>query len=168
MAKAKQQLQQCGKPNGFNHQHRLPERPAAGDARSPGAAAGAGDGRHQATLQGYPAARYYTNFAGVPDYVHSARHRPAGVGGWGATGRTAYGFLTSCSTAASIVPAGNTNIAEINDPAVNNLFIQLAQTTDATSPDQRSGQQIDKQVMADAVILPIGVRQGAAVPAAER
>ena len=53
----------------------------------------------------------------------------------------------------SIVSAGNTNIAEENNPVVNNLFNQLEQaSTDAARVS--ISQQIDMQVMKDAVMLP--------------
>ena len=49
--------------------------------------------------------------------------------------------------------AGNTNIAEENDPKVNTLFTQLEA---ASSPAKRNSisAQIDMQVMKDAVFLP--------------
>jgi len=53
----------------------------------------------------------------------------------------------------SIVPAGNTNIGELNDPQVNKWFLQMEQ---ASSQAQRNAitHQIDMQVMKDAVVLP--------------
>jgi peptide/nickel transport system substrate-binding protein len=54
----------------------------------------------------------------------------------------------------TIVPAGNTNISEVNDPTINNLF------TNASSPSTSAAQQaadygqIDKLVMQGAYILP--------------
>ena len=51
------------------------------------------------------------------------------------------------------MPAGNTNIAELNDPAVNSLFLQLEAATTDSAQNSIAG-QIDQKVMQDAVFLP--------------
>ena len=106
----------------------------------------------KATLKGYTAANYYGNFAGVPNYVHS---HDLGLlaGGWGPDWPDAYGWGWALFNSKAIVPAGNANIAELADPAVDNLFNQLEAAT--TDSDRVSiSEQIDKKVMADAVMLP--------------
>ena len=53
----------------------------------------------------------------------------------------------------AIQAAGNTNIGELNDPAVNNLFDKAVATKDPTARNQ-IWSQIDRKVMEQAVILP--------------
>ena len=152
IAAAKQQLQQCGQPNGFNlniaYRSDRPRDTASSQALQESlAAAGI-----KATLKGYTAANYYGTFAGVPNYVHS-HNLGLLSGGWGPDWPDAYGWGWALFDGGSIVPAGNTNIAEENNPAVNNLFLQLeAATTD--SARKSISEQIDKKVMQDAVMLP--------------
>jgi peptide/nickel transport system substrate-binding protein len=149
---AKQQLQACGQPNGFNlnvaYRSDRPREVASSQALQASLAAVG----IKVTLKGYPSSSYYSTFAGVPNYVHS---HDLGLlaGGWGPDWPDAYGWGWALFDGGSIVPAGNTNIAEENNPAVNNLFVQLeAATTDSARVS--ISQQIDKQVMADAVMLP--------------
>ena len=149
---AKQQLQMCGQPNGFNlniaYRSDRPREVSSSQALQASLASVG----IKATLKGYTAANYYGNFAGVPNYVHS---HDLGLlaGGWGPDWPDAYGWGWALFDGGSIVPAGNTNIAELNDPAVNNLFLQLEAAT--TDSDRVSiSEQIDKAVMADAVFLP--------------
>jgi peptide/nickel transport system substrate-binding protein len=152
VAAAKQQLQQCGQPNGFTtniaYRSDRPREVASSQALQ-AALATVGI---KATLKGYTAANYYGNFAGVPNYVHS---HDLGIlaGGWGADWPDAYGWGWALFDGKSIVQAGNTNIAEENNPAVNNLFVQLeSASTDAARVSL--SQQIDMAVMKDAVMLP--------------
>jgi len=151
-AAAKQQLQQCGQPNGFNvniaYRSDRPREVSSSQALQASLATVG----IKATLKGYTAANYYGNFAGVPNYVHS-HNLGLLAGGWGPDWPDAYGWGWALFDGGSIVPAGNTNIAELNDPAVNNLFLQLEAAT--TDSDRVSiSEQIDKKVMADAVMLP--------------
>jgi peptide/nickel transport system substrate-binding protein len=152
IAAARQQLQLCGQPNGFNiniaYRSDRPREVASSQALQASLAA---VGIH-ATLDGYPAATYFSDFAGVPTYVHTHQ---LGIlaGGWGPDWPDAYGWGWALFDAAAIVPAGNANISEENNPVVNSLFRQLEA---ATSNAERVSisEQIDLQVMKDAVLLP--------------
>ncbi len=149
---AKQQLAACGQPNGFNlniaYRSDRPREVASATALQASLATVGIKG----TLKGFPASSYFGDFAGVPTYVHS---HDLGIlaGGWGPDWPDAYGWGWALFDGGSIVSAGNTNIAEENNPAVNNLFKQLEEaTTDAARVS--ISQQIDMQVMKDAVMLP--------------
>ena len=149
---AKQQLQACGQPNGFNvniaYRSDRPREVASATALQASLAAA---GIH-ATLKGFPASSYYGTFAGVPTYVHT---HSLGIltGGWGPDWPDAYGWGWALFDGKAIATAGNANIAEENNLVVNNLFNQLEQaTTDAARVS--ISQQIDMQVMKDAVMLP--------------
>jgi peptide/nickel transport system substrate-binding protein len=152
VAKAKQELGLCGQPNGFStslaYRADRPKEVAAATALQASLAlAGI-----KVTLKGFPAGTYYTNFAGAPAYVHS-HNLGIAMGGWGADWPTGFGFLDSLVAGNTIVPTGNTNIEELNDPVVNNLFTKSSTLTG----DARTAiwGQIDKQVMTDAGILPL-------------
>ena len=104
------------------------------------------------TLKGFPSGSYYTNFAGAPAYVH-AHDIGISLGGWYPDWPDGFGFLDSLVDGATIVPTGNSNIAELNDPLINNLFTKSATLTGAARTALWA--QIDKQAMTDAVILPM-------------
>ena len=151
--KAKQMLTACGQPNGFStgiayRSDRPTETQGAEALQQALSAVGI-----KATLHGYPSSTYYSDFAGVPKYM-SSHDIGIAFGGWGADWPDGYGFLDELVNGDAIVPAGNTNIGMLNDPVVNNLFSKAAGITDAT---QRNAiwSQIDRQVMKDAVIVPI-------------
>jgi len=150
---AKTQLQQCGKAGGFSfniaYRTDTPGDPQAATALQ----AALKNVGINTTLQGFPTAKYYTNFAGVPAYVHSHDIGVA-IGGWGADWPDGYGFLYDLSDGQTIIPAGNTNISEINDPVVNSLFNQATTTTNQ-SATTAIWPKIDMQIMKDAAILPI-------------
>jgi peptide/nickel transport system substrate-binding protein len=152
IAAAKQQLSLCGHPSGFStniaYRSDRPREVASATALQASlSAAGI-----KATLKGFTAASYYGNFAGVPTYVHS---HDLGIlaGGWGPDWPNAYGWGWALFDGGSIVPAGNTNIAELNDPNVNNLFLKLEAATSAAQSLAIS-KEIDLAVMKDAVMLP--------------
>ena len=132
---AKQQLQACGHPNGFNlniaYRSDRPREVASSQALQASLASVG----IKATLKGYPASSYYSTFAGVPNYVHS---HDLGLlaGGWGPDWPDAYGWGWALFDGGSIVPAGNTNIAEEDNPTVNNLFVQLEAGHHRLGPDQ--------------------------------
>ena len=74
-------------------------------------------------------------------------------GGWAADWPDGYGFFYFITDGATISPAGNYNVEELNDPVVNSDLAKMAVTND---PATRNGytSQIDMQVMKDAGILP--------------
>jgi ABC-type transport system substrate-binding protein len=149
---AKQQLAMCGQPNGFStslayRSDRPTETAAVTALQASLAAAGI-----KVTLKGFPAGSYYTDFAGAPAYVHSHGLGMA-AGGWGADWPNGFGFLDSLVAGNTIVATGNSNISELNDPVVNNLFTQSSKVSGAARTAIWS--QIDEQVMKDAVILPM-------------
>ncbi len=152
VAKAKQELAACGQPNGFatNMAFRSdrPKEKAASTAMQQ-ALSGAGI---KVTLQGYTSGKYFTNFAGVPNFVHQ-HDLGLSIGGWAADWPDGYGFLYYLTAGDAIAPAGNTNIGELDDPKVNNLFAKAVATTDEGARNQ-IWPQIDRQVMSQAVIMP--------------
>jgi peptide/nickel transport system substrate-binding protein len=152
IAAARQQLQLCGQPNGFNinigYRSDRPREVSSSEALQASLATVG----IKATLDGYPSGTYYSDFAGVPNYVH-AHQLGLLAGGWGPDWPDAYGWGWALFDGGSIVSSGNANIAEENNPVVNNLFKQLEAAT-SDSARVSISQQIDLQVMKDAVLLP--------------
>ena len=152
IAAAKQQLKECGHPNGFstNIAYRS-DRPREVQS-SQALQASLQSVGIKVTLKGFPSSSYYGNFAGVPNYVHT---HDLGLlaGGWGPDWPDAYGWGWALFDGKAIVPAGNANIAEENDPKVNSLFKQLEASSSQATRNSISA-QIDMQVMKDAVMLP--------------
>jgi peptide/nickel transport system substrate-binding protein len=153
IAAAKQQLALCGHSSGFTtniaYRSDRPKELAAAQALQ----ASLSQAGIKTTLKGYLSGSYYSTFAGVPAYVHS---HDLGIdfGGWGQDWPDAYGWGWGLFDGASIVSAGNANISELNDPAINNMFNQLESATSAQASASIS-RQIDLAVMKDAVILPV-------------
>ena len=151
-AKAKAQLRLCGHPAGFStgiayRRDRPKEARAAQSLR-----AALGRVGIKLSLHGYPSGTYFSDSAGVPKYVHAHR---LGIlmGGWVPDWPDGYGFFDFITAGNTISPAGNTNIAELNDPKVNRLLAAVVNTYDATTRNSYTA-RIDMQVMKDAAILP--------------
>jgi peptide/nickel transport system substrate-binding protein len=152
LAKAKQELMACGQPNGFSTNMAFgvdqPKEKAAAAAEQQ-ALSRAGI---KLALQGYPSAKFFTNFAGVPNYVHQ-HDLGLAIGGWAPDWPDGFGFLYYLTAGAAITPVANSNISELNDPVVNTMFATALATTDIAART-RIWSQIDRRVMSDAVILP--------------
>jgi peptide/nickel transport system substrate-binding protein len=104
------------------------------------------------SLHGYPSATYFSDTAGVPQYVH--QHKLGIVmGGWVPDWPDGYAFLDPITAGGTISPAGNTNIAGLRDPRVNSLLARMAATNDTATRNSYTA-QIDSRVMKDAAILP--------------
>jgi peptide/nickel transport system substrate-binding protein len=150
---AKTALKTCGQPNGFTtgmaYRSDRPKEVAAATALQAALA------RVGITLQlhGYPAGTYYTNFAGAPNYVHQ-HNLGIDIGGWSPDWPDGYGMMYSLVDGNTIVPAGNTNISELNDPKVNGLFNQTNNPSLTLAQRNAIYGQIDRAVMAQAVTLP--------------
>ena len=152
LAKARQELAACGQPNGFSttmafHSDLPKEKAVAAAEQQALARAGI-----KVALQGYASGSFFTSFAGVPNYVHQ-HDLGLVVGGWAPDWPDGFGFLYYLTAGAAIQPVANSNISELNDPAVNNMFTRALVTT-SIAARTRIWSQIDRRVMSDAVILP--------------
>jgi peptide/nickel transport system substrate-binding protein len=149
---AKQELQQCGQPNGFatNISYRA-ERPKE-QATAESLQQSLQRVGIQLTLTPYPAGDYYKLYAGKPDYA-AANGLGLMVTGWGADWPDGFGFLQQITDSRVIRPTGgNTNLG-VRIPEVDALLDKALLTTDV-SGRQAIWAQIDETVMQNAVILP--------------
>jgi peptide/nickel transport system substrate-binding protein len=151
LARARQELAACGQPNGFTttlaYRADSPTQAAAATAEQQ-ALARAGI---TLALQGYSSATF-DDLVGTPAYVHQ-HDLGLAINSWAADWPDGFGFLYTLTAGPAIQPAGNVNVEELNDPMVNNLFT-MALATSNTAARNAIWPQIDRQVMADAVILP--------------
>ena len=153
LTKAKQQLQLCGQPNGFTtgitYRSDRPKEVAVATAMQ-AALARVGI---KLTLHGFPTRTYTSNFAGVPNYVHS---HDIGIAtyGWAPDWPDGYGEFYYIADGHAISPVGNTNLGELNDPLVNSLLAKFATTQNETARNSYTP-QIDMQIMKDAAFMPI-------------
>jgi peptide/nickel transport system substrate-binding protein len=150
---AKAALKACGHPSGFTtgmaYRSDRPRDTAAAQALQ---ASLANVGIHL-TLHGFPAATYYSNYAGVPTYMASHNIGLA-TGGWGADWPDAWGWFDEIANGNAIASAGNTNISLLNDPVVNNDLAKMQATGVSQSERNTLANAINTQVMKDAVMLP--------------
>jgi peptide/nickel transport system substrate-binding protein len=150
VAKAKQELQACGKPNGFTTKYAYATpgtRAAAAFKAEQGALARAGIKVTAATSD---SSTYYSTFIGSP-----ANIKNQGIGiaqaGWGADFPTGVGFYQSIVNGNAILPTGNSNYASLDDPTVN-AILDKAPRGAATEADWKT---LDKAVLDSAVYLPV-------------
>jgi peptide/nickel transport system substrate-binding protein len=152
IAKAKAALATCGQPNGFKTTIAT-----SSSGRGPALAQALQEslkavGITAAIIQRDPAT-YYSTTIGSPSNVHSQKIGLM-VAGWGADFPTGYGFLDVLVDGTKILPAGNSNYEELNDPAINTLIQQALNTPDATAAAAIWG-QINSKVMDSASLMPI-------------
>jgi peptide/nickel transport system substrate-binding protein len=151
---AKQALQACGKPNGFDitiavRNNKTPEVKSAEALQAALKAVGI-----NAKIDQYDGAQD-SSIAGSPSVVKQKGYGII-ITGWGADYPTGTGFLQPLADSRFILKNGNFNRSEIKDPAIDKLFDQAAVETDpAKSADLYH--QISHKVMEGAYILPFTV-----------
>ena len=152
VAKAKDELNQCGQPNGFStgisYRAERPKEKATAEALQQSLArAGI-----RLEIKPYPLTDYGRLYAGKPDYA-KANGLGLMVFGWGADWPDGYGFLSQIVDSRVIrATGGNTNLG-IKDPAIDQLLDQALVTTDTAAREQ-IWVAIDRKVMEDAFVLP--------------
>ena len=116
-----------------------------------GGAAGAGPGGYPG--HGSPLTRAPTTPASsAPRRTSSSRRSASAWQGWAPDFPLPYGYWKSIADGGQILPEGNYNTPSLNDPKVNSL---IAQALSAPAAQQGAiEQQIDDEVMANAVYLP--------------
>ncbi|MDX6744293.1 ABC transporter substrate-binding protein [Actinocorallia sp. A-T 12471] len=153
LEKAKQELTECGQPNGFKTTLSVrsdrEKEVAAGEAVQQGLARVG----IEVDIESVPAGDYFGKFAGSPKWI-----RDNNVGllsmAWAPDWPSGYGFLSQIVDSRTIRDSGNTNIQETKLPEVDKLLDDAAKNTDIA---QREAiyTKIDELVMEDATILPL-------------
>ncbi len=152
IAKARDELAQCGQPNGFttgiSYRAERPKEKATAEALQQSLA------RAGINLQikPYPLTDYLRLYAGKPDF---AKSNSLGliVYGWGADWPDGYGFLSQLVDSRVIRATGGNSNLGIKDPAIDQLLDQALVTTDTAAREQ-IWVDIDRKVMENAFVLP--------------
>jgi peptide/nickel transport system substrate-binding protein len=149
LVKAKDELKQCGQPNGFTIKEANTGKGVAVPVFNASQVALARVGIKVVSAIG-DSSTYYSRFIGSPQNVLS-QGLGLGQAGWGADFPTGYGFWNSIANGKDILPTGNTNYTSLNDPVVNGILDSVVKTPGRHEDDFK---KLDAQVMQDAVMLP--------------
>ncbi len=152
VAKARDELNQCGQPNGFttsiSYRAERPKERATAEAL-------------QQSLQRvginleikpYPTGDYFKLYAGKPDFAR-ANNLGLMVHGWGADWPDGYGFLAQLVDSRTIRETGGNVNLSVRNPEVDALIDRAVGTQDTAAREQL-WVEIDRKVMEDASILP--------------
>ncbi|MFJ7625576.1 ABC transporter substrate-binding protein [Streptomyces sp. NPDC097595] len=156
-AKAKEHLAKCGHPDGFKttltaRSDRPDEVTAATQLQNSLKAIGV-----TAEIKQFPADKYFTDFAGVPAWVHK-NNAGMMMMAWGADWPTGFGFLDQIVNGTAIKPSGGTNLMELNDKGINELLVKGIGTVDTTQRNATWG-EVDQKVMENASVVPLFYRK---------
>jgi peptide/nickel transport system substrate-binding protein len=150
--KAKEELQKCGKPDGFEtnmgyREGRPKEKATAESFQAALARVGI-----KLTLKSFPSGDYFAQFCGNPGYVVNN-----GLGlctnGWQADWNDGFGMLSQIVDSRVIRPTGGSSNMSVMIPDVDKLLDSAIGETDKAKREGIWG-QIDKRVMEEAVIYP--------------
>jgi peptide/nickel transport system substrate-binding protein len=152
VTKAKDELKQCGKADGFattiSYRAERPKEKATAEALQQSLAKVG----INLTIKPFPAGDYVKLYAGKPDY---AKNNALGlmVYGWGADWPDGFGFLSQIIDSRVIRDSGGNSNLSVKDPAVDTLVDKALITTDSAARE-KVWVDADKKVMDDAYILP--------------
>ncbi|WP_433518471.1 ABC transporter substrate-binding protein [Nonomuraea sp. CA-143628] len=151
VAKAKEELKACGKPDGFATTISFRVERAAEKQTAEALQQSLGRVGIKLEVKGFPQGDYFKLYAGKPDFA-----KKNGLGlmvyGWGADYPEGFGFFQQIVDSRVIRAAGNTNLG-VKDPEIDKLVDQAAAEQDATKRNAIWA-SVDKKVMDDAFILP--------------
>jgi peptide/nickel transport system substrate-binding protein len=149
--KAKEELKACGKPDGFNTviaaRNRGKEPKTAEALQQSLAAIGV-----KASIDVSDASLYFRSTIGSPANVAKKGYGLM-IAGWGADFPTGYGYMQVLVDGRAILPSGNNNYEELNDPEINSLIDKARAEPDAKKAADVWG-QINAKVMDTASLLP--------------
>nr|WSW66677.1 ABC transporter substrate-binding protein [Streptomyces sp. NBC_00995] len=156
-AKAKEHLVKCGHPDGFKttltaRSDRPDEVTAATQLQGSLKKIGI-----TAEIKQFPADKYFTDFAGVPNWVHK-NNAGMMMMAWGADWPTGFGFLDQIVNGTAIKPSGGTNLMELNDKGINELLVKGIGTVDTAARNATWG-EVDQKVMENASVVPLFYRK---------
>jgi peptide/nickel transport system substrate-binding protein len=151
--KAKDELNQCGQPNGFKTNMTFIGQ-GTGPARSAAVQEALARVGIKVTLKPGEADTYYSQTIGVTDSVKNNKYGLMDAG-WGADFPSTNGFWYSIAHGKANLPspAADSNYVNLNDPKVNGLLDQAL-----IAPEDQwdsIGRQVDDAIMDDAVYVPV-------------
>jgi peptide/nickel transport system substrate-binding protein len=149
--KAKEELKACGKPDGFTTHMAVRNNKDKDVKMAVALQASLKTIGVDAILDQYDG-KLVPSTVGSPDNVHKKNYGLI-VMGWGPDYPTGSGMLQPLVDGRLILPNGNNNFTEINDPLINGLFDKGAQekTAEAAAEDYK---QVNHRVMEQALYIP--------------
>ena len=153
VAKAKEWLDKCGKPEGFStvlsaRSDRKDEVDAATAIQAALKKVGI-----DVKIQQYPSGKYFTDYAGVPKFTENNK-----IGlmmmQWGADWPTGFGYLQQVVHGDAIQDSGNTNLSQLDDPKINKLLDDAIADIDEEARN-KAYLEVDKRVMELAAVVPL-------------
>lgn len=150
VTKAKDELKQCGQPNGFSTKFAYNTPSETGPKVFAAAQASLARVGIKITAATAASSSYYSTFLGSPKNVKN-QGLGIGVAGWGADFPTGYGFWNNIANGSAIVDPGTSNYPSENNPAVNKILDDSLKGK-STPADFR---KLDDLVMTDAVYVPL-------------
>jgi peptide/nickel transport system substrate-binding protein len=152
LPKAKDELAQCGQPNGFEtgigYREDRPKDKATAEAFQ-AALARVGI---KLTIKNFPSGDYFAQFCGNPPFVR-ANGLGLCVNGWQADWNDGFGMLSQIVDSRVIKETGGSSNMSVRLPEVDSMLDQAVAETDKSKRETLWG-QIDKKVMEEAVIYP--------------
>jgi peptide/nickel transport system substrate-binding protein len=152
VTKAKAELKLCGKPNGFSTtivtSNSTPKGPLQAqflqqDLKKIGV---------KAAIKQFDAATYYSSVVGVPKNVHKNKYGLA-MAGWGPDWPAPYGFYENIVDPRKILPAGNSNYSECDNPAITTAIDQALKSGSQAAIQYWN--KVDRTVLGDACNIPV-------------
>lgn len=152
VAKAKEHLKACGKPDGFEtniayRNERDVEKASAESLQQALKKVGI-----KLSLKGYAQDDYFSQYAGHPGF---AKKNNLGLvlNGWGADWNDGFGFLSQIVDSRVIRPDGGSSNISVRIPEVDKMLDDAVLEQDEDARNAMWG-EIDKKVMENAVIIP--------------
>jgi peptide/nickel transport system substrate-binding protein len=152
LARARDELNQCGQPNGFttgiSYRAERPREKATAEALQQSLARVG----INLEIRPFPQGDYFKLYAGKPDFARS-NNLGLMVTGWAADWPDGFGFLSQIVDSRTIRETGGSTNLSVRDPAVDALIDQALTTTDPAARE-RLWVDIDRKVMDGAFSLP--------------
>ncbi|WP_406220109.1 ABC transporter substrate-binding protein [Streptomyces canus] len=152
VAKAKEQLQACGKTTINTNISARSDRQQEIDAATAIIASLKKVGIN-ASLKQYPSGKYFTDYAGVPSF-DKKQNIGLHMMQWGADWPGGYGFLQQILNGGAIGGSGNTNLSYLDDKQINEALAKAIATEDETARNAQYA-AIDKRAMDLAALVPL-------------
>lgn len=155
--KAKEHLEMCGQPDGFETSMAFRSDRPKEEATAEAFQQALGRVGIKLTLKGYPAATYFSENCGLPPFVVK-NNLGLCTNGWGADWNDGFGFLSQIVDSRVIRETGGSSNTSVRIPEVDQMLDEAVTELDQAKREQMWG-EIDKRVMEEAVIYP-GVYEG--------
>lgn len=155
--KAKEHLQKCGEPNGFETSMAFRSDRPKEEATAEAFQQALERVGIKLTLKGYPTATYFSEQCGLPPFVVK-NNLGLCTNGWGADWNDGFGFLSQIVDSRVIRETGGSSNTSVRIPEVDKMLDDAVVELDDAKREAMWA-EIDRRVMEEAVIYP-GVYEG--------